>query len=326
MQIVNPLPAALHHYQEALLDVLAACGVKDVAVWDVGVEAGESSHATRAWHYCKVLRESQSSDVHSLVLWPTFGYLELVCEAVLAVSTSVIFHDAQPMRKQFGMAPWQAKLVRRLSYSDRREIITHSRVASDALEGYGWNRPRLLPLPVMARHQPLHRGSARDLKRCVVLGQFKDTRSLGILDEVARELPEFSLRIVGRGWPEIPGWEVDSAFVSEERFEEEILESDVVLIPYEHFFQSGVLAQVCEHGRPAVTVDHEQTRALYGEGWCGVTGSWDARSVAAAIRRASDFDPDSLKVAFDENRSRVVAAWAEYVEVLHESLEGWRKA
>jgi glycosyltransferase involved in cell wall biosynthesis len=98
-----------------------------------------------------------------------------------------------------------------------------------------------------------------------VLGQFKRDRDLGALVALAEELgPDVQLEIVGRGWPELEGWKVDSRFVSEAELDELMRTSSAVVIPYVRFYQSGIAIRALESNTPIVGRAETSLADLYG--------------------------------------------------------------
>jgi hypothetical protein len=149
--------------------------------------------------------------------------------------------------------------------------------------------------------------------RCLVLGQYKKARSVHLLAELARHLRAHELRLVGRDWPPIEGWHLVPHFVAEEEVDREIASADVVLIPYEDFYQSGVLVRAFEQGTPVVTTSHEQTIALYGRDWPGIAPAWTPTAVADAIIRATATRRDEVSQRRRSAWTGAVQLWQEFI-------------
>lgn len=123
-----------------------------------------------------------------------------------------------------------------------------------------------------------------------VLGQYKADRDLESMRQLASDGPsEWSYEVVGRGWPPVAGWTVIDKFVNEGDFDSYLRSSDVVVIPYNRFFQSGVAIRSLEVGTPVVgprasslasLVGGESEWLVDGEPWIG--------AVEAAIRANSE--------------------------------------
>lgn len=310
LRIINPMPVALLHYEQALCHTLQQGGIEDWTVVSASIEAGKHGHLGRALQHLKSLAASRA-DTTTLLLWPSFGYCELLLDAVLNPRLTVVFHDAQPLRPQFAMKPWQGRLVGRIPrVASSGRVIVHTELAQQVLGGFGWDSPRILPHPLLPRGSD---GAARSVtkksKTCLVLGQYKPTRDIELLEKLPWILPDWTFKAVGRGWPRLDGWHVEPTFVSEERVTQELLSADVVLVPYPHFFQSGVLAQAFEVERPAVTAHHEQTISLYGSDWAGLVTEWTPEAVAAALVRAGDVTSSTLANHVTAAQKKSVAAW-----------------
>jgi hypothetical protein len=318
IELINPLPRALAHYEAALAETLRDAGL-DVRILQPAIETGSGSRFKRGVSYLRTARRANHSGGKALLLWPVFGYLELVVARFLYPATLIVFHDATPLRSHFGMSRVLGKLVGRSHLADRDTIIVHSKQARDALVALGWASPRILPLPL--RREPAGSTGANPTARehppsCLVIGQFKPTRSVGVLARLPSHLSGFRLRIVGHGWPATPGWEVVDRFVSEEEFTSEVERADVVLIPYLHYFQSGVASRAFELGTAVVTPVHEQTADLFGLDWCGMARRWEPEDIAIAIRAAAAVPKSKIRERMDGTRVSTLAAWAKLIEDL----------
>jgi glycosyltransferase involved in cell wall biosynthesis len=113
----------------------------------------------------------------------------------------------------------------------------------------------------------------------LVLGQHKDTRDLDLLSSLGPVLRSRGLhpRIVGRGWPSVPGWDVDARFVSDEEFEALLRSSAVVLLPYTKVYQSDVAVRAAECAVPVVGGATTNVAQLYGADWCGLVSGTGGR-------------------------------------------------
>lgn len=295
VSIYNPLPHALHHYQDELVSVVAATGRPVQVAPAPSAEIGGASVAGRARAVLDDVRgrvrASRTGD-HLVVCWPVFGLADpaLWAATVPVARITVLVHDPVPLRRQVGMG----RLARRLgALGARRGPVTvgvHSTPARDALLAMGWPDPALLPHPVLPR------AAARPRDRDVVLvcGQYKPARDLRLLEQVARPLRERGLRPVirGRGWPAVDGWEVHEGFLTEQALDAALAEAAVVLIPYAHFFQSGIAVRAVELGVPVAGPRHPFLTELLGDDWPGLVAAdhpaeW-THAVIAAGERAAD--------------------------------------
>ena len=318
VSIYNPLPNALHHYQAALVDVLTSAGTATCSARAPSVEVHGKSTSQRAQaalaDLAAHLRTARRGG-HVIVCWPTYGLLEpLLWLASWRRSTvSVIVHDPTPLRPQIGMGRG-ARAVGGVAGRTRSvDVVVHSQAASRQLEAMGWARPTVLPHPVC---RPLPRpDDSGDARTVLVCGQYKPARDLELLVSLAPLLRRrgFRLLVVGRGWPQIAGWEVDDRFLSESELDQRIGGSAAVLIPYSRFYQSGIAVRALELGVPVVGPRHPFLMDLFGAQWPGLisTGSgaaaW-ADGLTKVTRSSAELTP--LSTAF---RDRCEREWAEYL-------------
>jgi hypothetical protein len=162
----------------------------------------------------------------------------------------------------------------------------------------------LLPM-LEPRHAQLSTGEQHTIR---VLGQYKVDRDLASLQRIAANAPpEWRLEIIGRGWPQIDGWDVRSEFVPEESFDELIYTSHAVLIPYARFFQSDVAVRALEWGVPVVGPFASSLQSALGKDshWLVRDGDW-VRSVAAAVDESRDQAYAKARDLYD----RVISDWS----------------
>jgi hypothetical protein len=146
-----------------------------------------------------------------------------------------------------------------------------------------------------------------------VLGQYKPDRDLDALSVVAESFGDSAvLEVHGRGWPTVDGWSVQSHFVSEPEMDELIASSNVVLISYGRFFQSGIAIRCLEHGTPVVGPAGSSLEDLYGSNSpLLVHDRYDwPRAVAHAINRGRA----EAVAAAGRWRSHAHAAWNEWTK------------
>jgi GT2 family glycosyltransferase len=307
--IVNPLAAALAHYQRETVSVLEAAGVP-VSVLSVP----EPSHAGTgrvAWlrgvnglyaQARKMVRRDPRSRV--LLLWPATGYLDLLLLVAHGLRGSVILHDPHPLVRSIGYGP----LIRRIAThlcAKRITLIALSRgAATEIARDSGPMRVETLPHPILAPVERLAPDSPSASGAIRVLGQFKRDRDLDALGAIG-EAPhgEADLQIIGRGWPLVPGWSVEARFVEESEMDELIRSSAAVVVPYRRFYQSGIGVRCLVHGTPIVAPAHDFLIDVLGAGAPGLVeadapGGW----------------PDGVRSAMDAGRAPVL-----------EAAVGWRK-
>jgi hypothetical protein len=141
------------------------------------------------------------------------------------------------------------------------------------------------------------------------MGQFKRDRDLEALADIAAAPEDWSLEIIGRGWPEVPGWEVRDEFVAEDEFEALIAEADVIVIPYERFFQSGVAVRALEQAVPVVAPPSDSILAMLGS-----DSPWIARGDwAAAVRAALEADSGSVAELAKSLNREASDRWASWL-------------
>ena len=126
---------------------------------------------------------------------------------------------------------------------------------------------------------------------------------------------EVDLEVVGRGWPDLPGWNVDSRFVSELELDELVKSSDAIVIPYVRFFQSGIAIRALESNTPVVGRAATSLADLYGQESRLLlredpqTGLVDDRAWADAVRYAvTDGRDETIRAAL-AYQSVAVSEW-----------------
>lgn len=292
--LVNPLGAALKHYTASLERMLVDCGatVTSVAL----MEPSASGQSRRRWigEYFKTLwketmRQSHGAS-HAIVIqtWPLLGYLDyLVAKPILRRTRAlIIIHDPTPLVHARGygrFARWAAS--RRLIAAT---AVVHSDAAAEVVSGTTSLRDVIeLPHPMLPPEKRGNRGGKQIVVR--VLGQYKADRDLESMRQLATQGPsEWRYEVIGRGWPPVAGWTVVDRFVNEDDFDSYLRSSNVIVIPYSRFFQSGVAIRSLEVGTPVVgmrassladLVGSESAWLVDGEPWLG--------AVEAAIRADS---------------------------------------
>jgi glycosyltransferase involved in cell wall biosynthesis len=320
--IYNPLPVALHHYQTALVDVLTSAGMVSSSAGAPSTEVHGKSAAQRAQAAFADLAAHLSTarrGGHVIVCWPTYGLLEPVLwlPSWRRSTVSVIVHDPTPLRPQIGMGRVARTAGGVAGRTGTVEVVVHSQAALRQLEAMGWGRPTVLPHPVF---RPLPRpDDPSDTRTVLVCGQYKPARDLELLVSLAPQLRArgFRLLVVGRGWPQLPGWEVDDRFLSEIELDQRIAGSAALLIPYSRFYQSGIAVRALELGVPVVGPRQPFLMELFGASWPGLIPpghgaiAW-ADGLAKVTSSSARLTPSSA--AF---RDRCEREWAEY---LHKSL------
>jgi hypothetical protein len=312
--IVNPLGVGLHHYVEELAGALASRPGAVVQLSAVEPSSRpDSSRLTWLREYAGLLRQARRLRPSRVVIvWPTLGYWDFLLARLLTgrVDTWIVLHDPRPLVYARGYG----RLARRLASLRpvRAQAIVHSRSAAECVaEDAALRRSVLLPHPIKLP-SPAVAPSPEATVVVRVLGQYKADRDVSALERVAADGPsEWRYEIVGRGWPEVAGWEVSSRFVPEDEFDALVDSANVVVIPYRRFFQSGVALRALERSTPFVGPRGSSLAELVGaeSPWLVDDDRW-LPAVRAAI---ADGGAVAHEVAAAEH-ARVVAAWTGWAD------------
>lgn len=320
--VVNTLPSALRHYETVLAEAFEEQGF-GVRIVQPDFELGGLSRLLKFVAACRgVSTLARVAPVRStvIVVWPAFGLADLALWWLpfWAGRRIVLIHDPQPLRRQVGYSRLAKLVARRASRSARIEVTAHTELAADELRRMGVVVSRILPHPIAP---PVSRAasSAAVSMSVLVAGQFKAARDDGLLLRFGRAAPSnWDLKVVGRGWPDLKGWTVDSRFLSEAELTAEVSGASAVMLPYEYYFQSGIAVRAFEQGVPVVAARHEFIEALYGSDWPGLVDGPDAESWVAAAMRAAN-----TRVATDSAaRQTFLDAWAAALTTPHLVKEG----
>jgi hypothetical protein len=305
-RLVNPLPTALGHYEQALVETLDASGSTVVRTPFPSVERADGGRPAAALRLTAARWRLASSPMTTVVLWPALGLSEPAWWR--SGPTWLVVHDPRPLRPQLGYGRAATWLGARTSHR-LAGVVVHSTVAADALQAQGWAAPQLLPHPALRlADRP---GTRRDV---AVLGQYKPSRDLQSLLQLAEEGPAgLDLRISGRGWPALPGWTVEDRFLSETEMDERFRSAAVVVVPYRQFFTSGIAVRALERLAPVVARSHPALVDLLGEQWPGFVRDNDW---AGAVRRAADVPTEVMAALRDDYVARSQAAWAAWAEAV----------
>lgn len=318
VRVYNPLPLALRHYEDALLDVLVSSGIDARSVAAPSVEVSGASAAQRVRAALAELAERSRTarrGGHLLVCWPTYGLLDpaLWLAGWGRTTVSVIVHDPTPLRRQLLMGPAAAKVGGWATRARHLRVIAHSDKAVEALGALGWPAPTSLPHPLL-RSRVVGGRESRSSRTVLVCGQHKPARDLGLLRVLGRVLRQRGYHpvIAGRGWPEVSEWDIVEGFLPERELDRRISSSAAVLIPYSRFYQSGIAVRAVEFGIPVVGPDHPFLRDLLGGQWPGLVGTDDALSWADAVDKVAS-DSDLVVTAGRLSRRRCEQEWARFL-------------
>ncbi|MGX7724531.1 hypothetical protein [Rhodococcus sp. 5G237] len=229
-----------------------------------------------------------------LVVWPLFGYLDIITWIFLAKRNHVILihHDPTPLRAQLGHSRPAKRAFSWISSRFHITALCHTRHAAEAL----WDNSRVKaiiashPLSVPSTEGP--EGAEEAAVR--VLGQYKEARTLWPLVAIAASWENLRapLEIHGRQWPSVDGWFVSDKFLPEQEFDHLIKTAGCIVVPYSNFFQSGVAVRAFESGVPVVAPRHEHIEELFGEDWPGFVQ--DDEDWPQAVRRVLALDKQTI--------------------------------
>jgi hypothetical protein len=317
--VVNPLGAALHHYQDELVSVLAGPDRRVICLETVEPHVSGRSRAAWLLRYLVLLvragRRVRGNPYGRVIsVWPVLGYLDLVLlRLTVGRRGRLVLHDPVPLvwARGYGRAArWLGRTT-----GGGVGVIVHSRAARAALDaGISERLVSLLPHPMMPSRpvppEPTQDGAKPTVR---VLGQYKPDRDLDALRRLAKSLgPTADLQVHGRGWPEIQGWSVHPDFVVESEMESLISSSNVVLVPYRRFFQSGVAIRCLEHGTPVVGPADTSLEELYGGGSPLLVR--DPDDWVRAVHRALASGGDEALIAGRAWRTRCEQEWSGWAE------------
>lgn len=279
--LYNPLPKALAHYEAETETVLRAAGhaVQTIHAETEGL-SGVAKLRGLLIHVVNARRVGRGNV--TIVLWPVLGWLELLLWDYRRGATVVIVHDPKPLRQQVGLGRRSARLGR----LTRRVLVgAHSAEAvADIRSAVGDVAILDVPHPVLPAATPAEPQSERPAVSPVVrvLGQYKPARDLELLEAFACDprTDGWQLEVRGRGWPAIPGWDVEDRFLSELEMDQLLSTADAVIVPYTHYYQSGVAVRAIEMRSGVVGAPTGFLREMLGDNYPGLV---QGDSVAAWI-------------------------------------------
>jgi hypothetical protein len=290
--IINPLAGALAHYSRELRDSLEG-HFRHVEVLSIE-EPSLSGKSKFYWlfQYLRTLVKARRfSGFDVIVTWPVLGYLDVILLRVCRLrDCHLVVHDPKPLVSAVGYNSFVAKVADRVGGVC---IIAHSETAEKELrEVFKRLTIRKLLHPILRVGIPRSRSPQKDLT-VRVLGQYKISRDLQVMEKLASN-PEFEsvkFEIVGRGWPDVPGWSKESQFVSESRLEELLASATAVVIPYSRFYQSGIAIRALENLCPVVGPLNSSLREVFEERLRLLADSSDW---ATSLRYAIELNTESL--------------------------------
>ncbi|MDF2916823.1 MAG: hypothetical protein K0S70_1040 [Microbacterium sp.] len=264
--VVNPLSAALSHYVSELGDIADLNGSRLRLFAFPEPSASGEGRVKWLLRYVVTLRRAMrvTRARNVIVTWPVIGYLDIVVAGLLGRGASIVFHDPTPLVRARGYSAMSRELASR--FGGRVRLVTHGTSALAEVQAAVRAPAVLVPHPIRASRSISARSTpVRRPLRVSVLGQYKPDRDTDLLVWLAEQLgPGIELHIIGRGWPDINGWTVDSRFVSESEFEQAIRDATVILVPYRRFYQSGVAIRALENNVPVVGPQDSVLADMFG--------------------------------------------------------------
>lgn len=324
LQLVNPLPKALGHYETSLIQILTGAGVSVHRIDSPASEmasGGVHQKLRRSLDIAKWRRDVTSLDSGSdvLAIWPAFANLDPLTWRGDS-RTALIWHDPKPLRPTLGSGRFLAALGSMAQRRKQISIFVHTERARVDLEELGFSVSATVPHPFAVREGLAPQRVPE--RRVVVAGQYKPARDMALIGELGWRLRKAGYRplIVGRGWPKMEGWDVDSRFLPEAELDNVLASATAVLLPYAHVYQSGIAIRAAEIGVPVVGYASTNVSEVYGPDWIGLVpeqGS-TAQDWITVIDRTAGLDAHLVSERLSRWRSSVRAAWAELARNL-----GW---
>ncbi|WP_291381578.1 glycosyltransferase [Demequina sp.] len=318
LAVMNPLPDALAHYERELRETLSRVGEQSVALDARPVEGLEGVLGKARMFANAIHNESVSRDASAAVLttWPSLGLLDARLVSARRNPRVVILHDPVPLRQQVGFGRTAREWASRARQGRRPTILLHSDAAHREASRLLPRHALLSALHPMLNAAPPTRTSQEPV--ILVAGQFKPARDLELLAAIGPKLRKSGLRpqIVGRGWPDIDGWETDARFVPETELDDLLASASMVLLPYSHYFQSGIAVRALENATPTLGARTGFLEDLLGDGFEGlVDSSRPEEYVERAKQVATVPQPDVIRL-LDNARARVDDSWRLLVDSL----------
>lgn len=312
--LYNPLPRAMAHYTRTLAATLEAGGIDSQILRSASVEIGpESMGRTHAAVMSLADRVAtlRLPAGHVIAIWPAFGLFDALAwlPATLKHSVTLIVHDPLPIRRQSGYSRLAQLTFRQImSRTPRLNVVVHTALAKGDLQTSTGIAAHVVRHPIFPTQTAEPRVGPM---KVTVLGQFKPSRDLDALRRLgASPPPNARLRIRGRGWPAIEGWEAVDAFLEESDFEREVAAASCVVVPYQTFYQSGVAVRCLELSTAVVARRHEHLEELFGARWPGFV--LDDDDWAAAAVRAAGVAEEQITARCKQVASDVAQDWRDF--------------
>lgn len=309
----DPIPTVQAHYQRELVDTLAGAGLTAaLAPWSRPVEGrrGLVGRAAMLASATANLVDARSTDGPLVQLWPTFGLLEARLWGSRPHDRYVVLHDPSPLRRQYGFSERARAWAARADPRSRPTIVVQSEAAlTVARRALPRHRVELALHPVLDRQRTVVKTAEPSV---LVAGQFKPSRDLGLLAALGPRLRRegWSARIVGRGWPPVPGWDVDDRFVAESELDTLVGRAWAFVLPYHEYYQSGVAVRALENGTPTIGESTWFLRHLQGSDDLLVAPGAPAEAYVERLAALARGDAPTTPGTFVDYRDRARASWA----------------
>lgn len=312
VQLSNPIPQALRRYRGELLDTLDRAGMTaEDAPWARSVEGepGARGKLVMLRRACLNIRDARRSSASVVQLWPSLGLLEARLWAPREARGYVVLHDPEPLDRQVGHAGWQRRWAAAAHERTRPVVLVHSQAAFDATrELLPHHDLRLVLHPILSGHRRSAKSSDPSV---VVAGQYKATRNLSLLRRLGPMLRSrgWTPRIIGRGWPTIPGWDVESRFVSEAELDAALANAWALLLPYDRYYQSGIAIRALENGTPTVGLRTDFLDSIFGDSPMVLPHDADESAYVEALERAHSLTPADIEAAHASYAAAASTSW-----------------
>jgi GT2 family glycosyltransferase len=317
LRVINPLGAALRHYESEILSILGENGhhFSSSRILEPSANGGSALRWLRDYIHALLVARKANKSEFLLVLWPVLGYLDIVIFRMLGIKRArLVMHDPRPLVNARGYSVAARLLASKFAGSTA--LVAHSPKAVTVLEDDVPQFPiTLLPHPIL---EPMAGSnmSGSLMPRIRVLGQYKRDRDLDALRAVGLALGGSArLEILGRGWPLVEGWQVAEGFVPEDELVTMFAESDAVVIPYKNFYQSGIAIRALEAGVPFVGPRDSVLADVVGRDSRLLVSDGDPSLWTEAIKYAvTDEGKAEARIAAARWRELSISAWTSWVE------------
>lgn len=316
VSICDSIPLALCHFERELIETYLRVD-PNVIIKGINTPSVEDSKGILL--KIKLLISSvffpQKTEGHKnksiYQLWPTLGCWEIILWR--KNTTIVLIHDPIPLRKQLGWSRIARAAATNQYLVGKAKILSLSEDAYELSRSLFPRNPHVFALhPICSSVEPRAIPASKVIS---ILGQNKSARNLDLIYKLGDVLQAkgFTCRIIGRGWPEKLGvWNVISKFIEEEELDQAIQESNVILLPYDYFFQSGIAIRALENARLCVGPSNSFMKNLYGTNSENlVQNTREILEWVSAVEWATSQQISTVEMYKQDYTRRVDLSWAE---------------